>query len=66
MTSCLTPVPLRKRGSMGVLLVLVAVILFVLRAFGVHTGSIDLGWLGLAFFAAAYLVGVVPLWPPRQ
>jgi len=44
----------------NVLFVLVAVILFVLRAFGVGDGgSVDPGWLGLAFFAAASLVGYV-------
>ena len=38
------------------LLLLVAVVLFVLAAFGVHLAGIELGWLGLAFFAAAGLV----------
>ena len=38
------------------LLLLVAVVLFVLAAFGVHVGGIELGWLGLAFFAGAGLV----------
>jgi hypothetical protein len=41
------------------LLVLIAVILFVLRAFGVGAGRVDLGWLGLAFFAASFLVPYV-------
>lgn len=36
------------------LLLLIAVVLFVLEAFGVQPlERIDLGWLGLAFFAAA-------------
>jgi hypothetical protein len=43
------------------LLVLIAVIMFVLRAFGVGGGgTVDLGWLGLAFYAAAALVGYLP------
>jgi len=47
---------------MQALFVLIAVILFVLRAFGVGDGStVDLGWLGLAFYAASVLVGYVPL-----
>lgn len=46
---------------MNALLVLVAVILFVLRAFGVGSGgTVDLGWLGLAFFAGSFLVGYLP------
>lgn len=44
---------------MSALLLLVALILFVLRAFGVGNGTVDLGWLGLAFFAASFLVGYV-------
>ena len=38
------------------LLLLIAVVLFVLAAFGVHVSQVDLGWLGLAFFAGAGLV----------
>jgi hypothetical protein len=38
------------------LCLLVAVILFVLTALGVGIDRISLGWLGLAFFAAAGLV----------
>ena len=46
---------------MNAVLVLVAIILFVLRAFGVGAGgSVDLGWLGLACFAASFLVGYLP------
>jgi len=39
------------------LLLLVAVVCFVLAAVGVGFGTISVGWLGLAFFAAAGLVG---------
>ena len=38
------------------LCLLIAVILFVIAAFGVDVGSISLVSLGLAFFAAAFLV----------
>lgn len=38
------------------LLLLVAVICFVLAAFGVSLDRISIGWLGLAFFAGAGLV----------
>lgn len=38
------------------LLLLVAVILFVVTALGVTADDVHLGWLGLAFFAAAGLV----------
>lgn len=46
---------------MNALLLVVALILFVLRAFGVGSGgAVDLGWLGLAFFAASFLLGYLP------
>lgn len=38
------------------LLLLVAVVLFVLAAVGVAVDRLSLGWLGLAFFAAAGIV----------
>ena len=38
------------------LCLLVAVVLFVLAAVGFSLGAISIGWLGLAFFAAAGLV----------
>jgi len=38
------------------LLLLIAVICFILAAFGVGIDRVSLGWLGLAFFAAAGLV----------
>lgn len=37
-------------------LLLVALVLFVLVAFGVTVGPCHLGWLGLAFLAASMLV----------
>jgi hypothetical protein len=46
---------------MAALLLLVGIILFVLEAFGAHIGSVSLGWLGLAFFAASFLVGLIPV-----
>jgi hypothetical protein len=46
---------------MAAVLLILAVILFVLRAFGVHSGgSFDFGWIGLACFAASFLVGSIP------
>lgn len=38
------------------LLLLIAVILFVITALGVRTGDVSLAWLGMAFFAGAFLV----------
>jgi len=38
------------------LLVLVAVVLFILAAFGVGVAGVSLGWLGLAFLAGSQLV----------
>ncbi len=38
------------------LLLLVAVVCFVLAAVGLSLGSVSLGWIGLAFFAASGLV----------
>ena len=42
--------------SFSALLLLVAIVLFVLFACGVDNDTIHLGWLGLAFFAGAFLV----------
>jgi hypothetical protein len=39
------------------LLLIVALILLGLRAFGVGARRIDLGWLGLAVFVLSFLVG---------
>ena len=38
------------------LLLLIAVILFVVASLGVRTGDISLAWLGMALFAASFLV----------
>jgi hypothetical protein len=43
--------------SVRSILLLVAVVLFVLAAVGVGLGDISLVPLGLAFFAAAFLLG---------
>jgi hypothetical protein len=43
--------------SLRSILLLVAVILFVLAALGVSIGAVSLVPLGLAFFAAAFLLG---------
>ncbi len=44
-------------GGLGRILILVAVIIFVLAAFGVEIGAdVTLVPLGLAFFAAGHLV----------
>lgn len=48
---------------MNALLLVVALILFVLRAFGVGGGgAVDLGWLGLAFLAGSFLFSAI--YPP--
>ncbi len=39
------------------ILLLIAVVLFLLAAFGVALGSLDLVTLGLAAFAGSFLVG---------
>lgn len=45
------------RFTPSTILLIVAVILFVLAAFGVALGTVDLLALGLAFFAGSFLVG---------
>lgn len=44
---------------MNLLLLLVSVVVFVLAAFGVTFGGVEIVPLGLAFFAASFLVGPV-------
>lgn len=44
---------------MSVFLLLVAVVLFAVHTFGGHLGNVDLVSLGLAVFAASFLVGPV-------
>jgi len=41
--------------SLKLIFLVVAIILFVLQAIGITT-RISLGWLGMAFFAAAFIV----------
>lgn len=41
---------------MDTILVVVAIICFVLAAFGVKLGNVELGWLGLAFWALTAVV----------
>lgn len=38
--------------------IIVAIILFVLGGIGVNVGDINPGWIGLAFFAGSFLVGL--------
>lgn len=40
------------------MLAVVACILFVLEAFGVHIGHVSLGWLGLAVLALHFVVPI--------
>lgn len=41
---------------MSTVFLAIAVILFVLQGLGVKVESFQLGWIGLAFFAGAFLV----------
>jgi hypothetical protein len=43
--------------TVGSILLIVAIICFVLSAIGVAVGDVSLVPLGLAFFAAAFLIG---------
>lgn len=38
-------------------LVIVAIILFALAAFNVPTGPVNIGWLGMAFWALSTVIG---------
>jgi uncharacterized membrane protein len=49
-------VEVRMTFSLRMLFLLIAVIIFVIAAFGVHVGDVSLVALGLAFVAAAFLV----------
>jgi hypothetical protein len=44
-------------ASAGSILLIVAVILFLLAAFGIGLGTLDLVTLGLAAFAGSFLIG---------
>jgi len=48
--------PMRFDTSPGSILLLVAVVLFVLAAFGVSLGTVGLVPLGLAAFAASFMI----------
>lgn len=48
---------MRFDTSPGSILLLVAVVLFVLAAFGVSLGTVGLMPLGLAAFAASFMIG---------
>jgi hypothetical protein len=39
------------------LLLIVAIVCFILAAFGVSFLGVGWGWIGLAFFAASFVVG---------
>ena len=45
--------------SIAILLLLIAVILFAVAAFGVNSDRFNLVAAGLAFFAASFLVGLI-------
>lgn len=45
--------------TLTIVLLIVALILLALRAFGVSSGRVDLGWLGLAVYVLAVLLGGV-------
>ncbi len=52
-----------KSGAMTILITLlmvVAVVLLLLAAFGVAARRLSLGWLGLASWALAVLLGMLP------
>jgi hypothetical protein len=49
---------------MGTILLLVAAGLFLLATFGVPSGTVHLGYLGLTFLASAMIVGAG--WPFRN
>lgn len=51
---------------MGALCFLIAIILFILAAFGLHFEHVNIVDLGLAFTAAGLLLGVSWPWPRRS
>ncbi len=56
-SATIRPLEVLVNMSVRSILLLVAVVLFVLAAVGVGLGEISLVPLGLAFFAAAFLLG---------
>lgn len=45
-------------ATLSLVLIVAAIILLFLAAFGVTAKSINLGWLGLALYVLAQLIGV--------
>lgn len=41
---------------MSTIFLVIAVILFVMEGINIKLGTVQLGWIGLAFFAGAFLV----------
>jgi fatty acid desaturase len=44
------------RMSVKLIFLVVAIILFVLQALGISSPKVSTGWIGMAFFAAAFIV----------
>ena len=42
--------------SIKLILLIVAIICFIVQALGVPTNRISIGWIGMAFFAAYFLI----------
>ena len=47
--------PNREAVMLELILLLIAIVLFVLAAIGRVSTPLNLGWLGMAFFAATFL-----------
>ena len=41
--------------TLSTVLLVIAIVCFLFAAFSVQTGRVAIGWIGLAFFAAAFL-----------
>jgi hypothetical protein len=41
---------------MALVLLVLAIVCFAFRAAGTQLGRLDIGWLGMCFFAASFLV----------
>ncbi len=50
---------INKHNIMNTILLIIAIVLFVLAAFGVQIGVVAFTPLGLAFFAGAFLVPLI-------
>lgn len=42
--------------SLSFLFLIAAIVCFILQAIGVSTGKVSIGWIGMGFFAASFLV----------